>query len=472
MRVPPSPSGYGGSNALFPLADGGVLWEHTTKEAIPNTTAASYRSRFLRLDSVGNVVWQRQYGNPYAYTNAATVLADGSYVIIGTQARPLLPGPGYLATDMWVLRVRANGDSISSRLVGLPADDEYPRDVQPLPGGGFLVTGALLANRYLPVFNPRVVPLGWLVYFDSAGNVVRELRMPGGGGTVDYFIPESGQPLTNGDVVMSGRRSHAGPPFADSLDGYVGTFRPTGPAPNAPLWGEQLPWLSAYTQLLTPTGELTVGGQQTINTPGYTFYPGLLTHYRNVGQPYVPDYCQTPPGAYFVYAPGPGPGQVQFLEASSAGPPHAVLVRWRWDFGDGTHYDGPSPPPHRYAAGTPPGTAVALTVTNSLGCSQRYAQFPLSAHPAGQALRAQLAVYPNPAPGGGAVAVRLPGLRPQPAVAGELRNALGQAVRQLAFSVAELAQGTSLETHGLAPGLYVLQLRPAEGAVVQKLRVE
>lgn len=472
VRVPPGPPGIYGSYGLYPLADGGVLWEYTSKEAIPNTTAARYYSRVVRLDSVGNAVWQRQYGSPYSETKAMTSLADGSYVIVGTQVRPLLPGPGYYAPDMWVLRIRANGDSLSSRLVGLPADQEYPTDVQALPGGGFLVTGALLPGRYLPVYNPNALPVGWLVYFDSAGNVVCELRVPGGGGALNYFIPEAGQPLANGDVVLSGRRSHAGPPFADSLDGYVGTFRPNGSAPPTPVWGEQLPWLSARNLLLTPNGELTVGGQQTINTSGWTFYPGLLTHYRNAGQPYVPDYCQTPPAAYFAYGPGAAPGTVQFLDASTAGLAYAELVRWRWDFGDGTHYDGPAPPPHRYPAGAPASTAVRLTVSNSLGCMHSYAQFPLSASPAAQALQAQLAVYPNPAPGGGAVAVRLPGLRSQAPVAGELRTALGQLVRRVTFSVAQLAQGAPLGAEGLAPGLYVLHLRPAEGAVVRKLLVQ
>nr|WP_233169130.1 PKD domain-containing protein [Hymenobacter sp. BT523] len=189
-------------------------------------------------------------------------------------------------------------------------------------------------------------------------------------------------------------------------------------------------------------------------------------------RPYVPNLCQTPPQATLGFAPTAGGDSLRFFALTGAGPRHAQLLRWRWDFGDGTAFDGPAPPPHRYAPGAGAATAVRLTVTNNLGCAATAVAFPFALATAAQrALQAGFSVFPNPAGAAGAT-VQVPGLRPQGPVGGELRNALGQVVRREQWAPAALARGVSLGLSGLAPGVYSLRLLAREGTLVKRLLVQ
>ena len=453
-----------GGHLLGSPDDGGIVLGYTLQGSGPIFAPVVVASQF---DSLGNVGWQRTIGRSYSVVKQVATLPDGSYVVAGYEER-VMPRTNTVRPDGWLIRLTASGDTLGTRYFGTAVQYDGWWDVRPSPHNGLLLTGIIGTGT--------TQDQGWIMQLDSLGQTQWQQRIPSafGPATPNYFFLH-GRPLQNGDVLVSGYRAPPGS-VTQTLDTYQAVYRPNATGGATAVW-ERITPVSAnepYTGSLdlSAAGELTLTGN--INAaPNSSLYQPL-SHLRLqlTERPYVPNLCQTPPQAGFGFTAVPSGDSLRFVSLSSPGPRYAQLLRWRWDFGDGTRYDGPTPPPHRYPPGTAAATAVRLSVTNNLGCTSTTWVYPFALATAAQrTLQAGLSVFPNPAPAG-AVTVRLPGLRPQAAVAGELLNTLGQLVRRTSWPAAGLAQGVPLELAGLAAGVYTLRLRPQEGALVKRLVVE
>ena len=420
-----------------------------------------------RLDSLGNVSWQRTIGRPYSIVKRTATLPDGSYVLAGNEQR-LMPGTGYVREDGWLIRLKANGDTLGTRYFGTPTQYEQWEDVRPAPHNGLLLAGN--------VGTGSTMVQGWLMQLDSLGQVAWQQRVPAAfTSTTPNCVFQHGRPLQGGEVLVSGYQLVPGDPDQPQAT-YQAVFRPNASGGATAVW-ERITPISA-NEPSNGSLDLSAAGEVTIN--GYT-YSGptqydshSLLRLQLAERPYQPNLCQTPPQALLGFAPTPAADSLRFVSLSTPGPQYAQLLRWRWDFGDGTFFDGPTPPPHHFPPGSPAATAVRLTVTNNLGCASTALAFPLALATAPQrALQARLSLFPNPTgPAGPGPTVRLPGLRPQPPVPTELCNALGQSLWRGRWPVAALAQGAPLDLTGLPPGVYALRLRPQEGALVKRLVVQ
>ncbi|WP_201982321.1 hypothetical protein [Hymenobacter rubidus] len=280
--------------------------------------------------------------------------------------------------------------------------------MRPTPHNGLLLTGI--------VGTGSTQEQGQLLQLDSLSHVQWQQRIPATlGSTTPNCVLLNGRPLLNGDVLVSGYHVPPGS-VTQTLDTYQAVYRPNATSGASVVWERVTP-VSANEPFgrsldLSAAGELTITGN---------VYAGISAPYQPLShlrlqlteRPYVPNLCQTPPQATFGYTATAGGDSLRFVSLSSPGPQYAQLLRWRRDFGDGTRYDGPTPPPHRYAVGTGAGTAVRLTITNNLGCTSTTVVYPFALATAVQrALQAQLSVFPNPAAAGN-LTVQLPGLRPQ-----------------------------------------------------------
>ncbi|WP_210515114.1 PKD domain-containing protein [Hymenobacter terricola] len=395
-------------------------------------------------------------------------LSDGSYALAGYQERPY-PGASYVQPDVWVLRITASGDTLRSRYYGGATDFETLRDLRPTPHGGLLLTTVKSIGA-----GPNVYTKAWLMQLDSLGQVQwQHLLGPATGASAPSYDLSHGRPLADGSVLVSGYRN-TGQYYTQQLTQYLALFRPAVGGVAQPVWERYTPSSGPDYEPnrfldLSPNGTLTLAGTFSDATQNNTFE---LTRLSSVGLPYEPNLCQTPPVAAFGYAPTPTGDSLRFVSLSTPGPPYAQFVRWRWDFGDGTHSDGPAPPPHHYAPGSGAATGVRLTVTNNLGCTSTAVVYPFALATAAQRLlQDRLSAFPNPAGTGGAT-VQLPGLRAQGPVAGELLNPLGQVVRRVSWPASQLAQSVRIDLNGLATGVYTLRLRPQEGALVKRLVIQ
>ena len=454
---------------VLPLPDDGALLVYSLNDPIGTPNYPVSRANVLRLDSLGNIVWQRQYGSIYHIFRNAVALPDGSYALLG-QRSTLLRNPSRFVNRAWVLRITANGDTLRS-WASAPGDNYYPHSVQPGPAGGLLLAGSIATpgDAYADAF------VQWLDSADRPGwaQRIRPTRTtpPLVSGHLNVAYPLA----TPGQAVVAGL--YAGPlsaPYDRFVpdNGYLAQYNATPGGGAAPVWERQ--FISEYIgpthYAVGPGGTLTVAFNGQLTRAGIGPPDDIvLTRFAGLPLPYVVPYCQQPPGAYFAAA--AGPAALQVLDASTAGPRYAQLVAYRWTWGDGTASSGPAPGPHAYATPPPVGTPVTLTVTNNLGCTSTRTEYPFGRPTASQqarALQAGTRLYPNPAAEGSTLAVA--GLAPQPPVPVQVLDALGRVVLAAALPVPAAGPATlALDVRGLTSGVYLVRLLPREGPLTCRL---
>lgn len=431
--------------------------------AFPGTSDLSPKPGLWKMDRQGNVVWRRDWrSRGYGGVGAIEDVIphpDGSYLALGTcdNGAPYTPGQSTRGRmDYYLVKFRHNGDTLWTRRFGVSGDSEYGTRLRLCPDGGY----AILGSRYAGT-GPSPKENGQVLKVDSLGRIQWTSTISNANFDWPYYLL---QPLANGDIVFGGRQLQV-PTTPAYPQGWLRCFTPTG----TPRWEYQraIPNYAVqfYTMVNHADGSAYLAGSTGTGTTSQTLrvYAYFAT-FAGVGVPYAPDLCATPPTAAFAPAFAPRGDSLLLLDLSRPGPRYAELVSWHWDFGDGTSFDGPTPPWHRYATPPGPGLQVRLTVTNNLGCQHSYALRPLASR--AQLLQAGFSLYPNPATA--TVTVELDGLRPQSDVPVEVRNTLGQVVLR---TTAPLRQGKSirsLDINLLSPGVYIVQLCPAEGTVVKR----
>jgi len=128
---------YGGPGldsaaSVRPTADGGyIVAGHTSSFG-----AGSLDAWLVKLDHIGNVVWQKTYGGvEYDGFSSVWQTADGGYLAAGTT---MSFGGG--DQDAWVLKVDPDGSVVSQRTYGGPSLDNA-WSMQPTKDGGYIVAG-------------------------------------------------------------------------------------------------------------------------------------------------------------------------------------------------------------------------------------------------------------------------------------------------------------------------------------------
>jgi hypothetical protein len=128
---------YGGASpdqarALAPVAGGGCVMAGNTA----SYGVAGSDLWMLKVDSEGDSIWSRTFGGEgteWAY--AVTPASDGGFVAAG-----ITTSFGAGGNDMWLVKASANGDSLWSHTYGGNSQDEA-RAVIETSDGGFLIAG-------------------------------------------------------------------------------------------------------------------------------------------------------------------------------------------------------------------------------------------------------------------------------------------------------------------------------------------
>ncbi|MBF9220228.1 T9SS type A sorting domain-containing protein [Hymenobacter ruricola] len=449
--------------ALLRVPDGFLVLVNGVSPA--STPAATYgQGGAAKFDLLGNLLWRRTwpsrgYGG-VGLLNGLVARPDGSYLATGysDNGTPYTGGAALPRFDHWLVQFSPQGDTLRTARFGAGAQFDGGFFVSNTRGGGALVSGA----RRLPTSANNDAQL---VQVDSLLRPQWTYTQPNTSNQNDYFGFAYGTP--RGDVVFGGGRVNA-------LTRQVGVEFTAFTAGGAPRWAfqyrfgndPQRPTGLAALVGSADSSAYVVGGTRATNRA--TVYEDYFARFANVGSPYVAELCRVRPQAQVGYAFTAGGDSLRLVSLSTPGPRHAELALWHWDFGDGTFFDGPAPPPHRYAGAPGAGTAVRLTVTNNLGCTSTQAVFPFAlATAAARALAAGARLWPNPT--AGRATLEVPGLRAQGPVRVEVLNTLGQVVQARAVAVRQGVTRAELDLGGLPPGVYAVRLHAQEGTVVKRL---
>jgi hypothetical protein len=128
---------YGGSNsddawAVRQTSDGGYVLAAFTS----SVGAGSYDAYLLKTDANGDTLWTKTYGGIGAdRVFSIEQLPDGGYIATGYTG-----SFGSGATDLYLIRTNANGDSLWTKVYG-GTDYDYSRSVVPADDGGFMIAG-------------------------------------------------------------------------------------------------------------------------------------------------------------------------------------------------------------------------------------------------------------------------------------------------------------------------------------------
>lgn len=186
----------GSGNVVWQKTYGGRSWDYATS-IIPTSDnsyivvghtfsfgAGGYDVWVLKLDSLGNVVWQKTYGgssHEYAWSSARTS-DDGIVVAASTDS---------FGKGMWLVRLDGQGNVIWQKSYG--SFGETPWSITPTSDGGFIVAGQTDA-----FFSQKRE--AWVLKLDNLGNVVWQKAY--GGWSEDVF--SSIRTTSDGGYIVAG----------------------------------------------------------------------------------------------------------------------------------------------------------------------------------------------------------------------------------------------------------------------------
>jgi hypothetical protein len=136
------------------LSDGGYIISATSR-------SIGYGALLFRIDSGGHIVWQKQFQSEF-YTRIEDMKRMGDHDVIAL---------GYIINnldggwDLWISRIDSSGNVIWQRVMGSSIDDR-PSGIEVTSEGGFIVAGSI----YRGVPTPSIED-GLIVKLDSDGDI-------------------------------------------------------------------------------------------------------------------------------------------------------------------------------------------------------------------------------------------------------------------------------------------------------------
>lgn len=168
-----------------------------------------YKFWILKIDSVGNELWQKCYGGSNyneAYSVAET--SDGGYIVAGNTASNDGDVTGnHGGLDYWVVKLDYLGNLQWQKCFGGTGND-YARKINQTTDGGFIVVGFVDSNNGDVTGNHGGRDY-WIVKLDNLGNLQWQKCFGGSNGDEAYSIQKTNNGFTiagftssqNGDVT-------------------------------------------------------------------------------------------------------------------------------------------------------------------------------------------------------------------------------------------------------------------------------
>ena len=144
----------------------------------------------FRIDNNGNLIWEKSYGGSFGYeiSNNMQITKDGGIIMIGkasSQDGDVIGMHGS-SPDIWVVKTDSSGNLLWQKCLG-GGNDEVGNEIKETKDGGYILIGTTrsltgdgdLSFVHLP-------PDAWAVKLDSVGNILWEKTLGGYDG--DYGV--------------------------------------------------------------------------------------------------------------------------------------------------------------------------------------------------------------------------------------------------------------------------------------------
>ena len=171
----------------------------------------------LKLDSLGNIIWQRSLGGSsmdIAYSVQQT--SDDGYIVAGQTFSVdgnVIGNHG--AYDIWIVKLNASGSIVWQKALG-GSDWDQAFSIQQTIDGGYVVAGSTASNDgNVSGFHGGFSDF-WVVKLNSFGTIVWQKVLGGSGTETAYSI----QQTSDGGYIVAGNSSSADGDITGNLGEY------------------------------------------------------------------------------------------------------------------------------------------------------------------------------------------------------------------------------------------------------------
>ncbi len=165
--------------------DGEYVVAGTTESFGPNVQISGETAWVMKVDSKGNVVWEKDFGADQAQLVRQT--SDDGFIVVGTAAVGNQPN-----ADAWVFKLDPNGDMIWQKTFEITTNNRG-YSVQQTRDGGYVIVAEIL-NGFLS-------SEALITRLDSQGNILWQKLYNGGGFTQTSSVLET----SDGGFIVAGR---------------------------------------------------------------------------------------------------------------------------------------------------------------------------------------------------------------------------------------------------------------------------
>lgn len=165
--------------ALQQTTDGGYILAGSSSSSISGEKSENSRGMtdgwIIKIDSIGNIEWQKTIGgNAGDFINAVRQTADGGYIIGGYSNSPISgekTEPSFGGTDYWILKLDSVGNIIWQRTIGGSGFDRLHSIIDASDGGYFMAGDSNSPASGLKTENSRGLDDYWIIKLNATGDI-------------------------------------------------------------------------------------------------------------------------------------------------------------------------------------------------------------------------------------------------------------------------------------------------------------
>ena len=239
------------------------------KRLIPR--GEGYDIWILKLDTIGNIIWQKTIGGSYGDTPDKIIqTADGGFMIAGTSSSNISGEKtenSYGLRDYWVIKLDSNGTIQWQKTIGGSGDD-FCETIIETNDGGYLVGGHTDSNiSGVKTENSRGGKDFWVIKLDVTGTIQWQKTLGGSSDDSLFAITQcldSGYILTGSTLSgISGDKTEA---IKGDYDAWVVKLNETGTLQwQKDIGGVNIDGLN-YVQQLADASFILGGGSRSSNS--------------------------------------------------------------------------------------------------------------------------------------------------------------------------------------------------------------